>query len=184
MWLIAILVLCSLWLISEVFITLRLKSRKTVSNSYDKNSLTKIWIVIIVSVFAGVFIAIEFPRFSELRYFIGVALLILGLLLKYIAVFSLRSNYTSDIAIQHEHQLKTDGIYKKVRHPSYSGRLLSFLGLGLVLGNWISLVIVFVPVVIVFLYRIHIEEKVLLRNFNGDYIDYRKHTKKLIPYIY
>lgn len=92
--------------------------------------------------------------------------------------------FTVDVTIKKDHQLKTDGFYKYVRHPSYAFSLLTFLGLAIVLNNYISAVIVFVPVFLMFLYRIKIEEKVLTEQFGSDYSDYMKKTKRLIPFIY
>ena len=184
MWSNAMIILCSIWFLSEILINILTRSKKTVSNSYDKNSLTKIWIVIISSISIGVFIAFSFPMFNERVYFFGIALILTGILLRFIAVFSLKSLFTSDVSIHHDHKLKTDGIFKKVRHPSYTGSLLSFFGLGLTLGNWISLLIIFLPVLAAFLYRIKIEETVLSNNFKEEYLSYKKRTKKLIPYLF
>ena len=184
MWSTAMIILCSFWLLSEILINILTRSRKIVSNSYDKNSLSKIWIAIISSVSISVMIAFSFPMFNEIEYFFGIGLILIGIFLRFIAIFSLKKFFTSDVSIHHDHQLKTDGIFKKVRHPSYSGSLLSFLGLGLTLGNWISLGIIFFPVLAAFLYRIKIEETVLTKNFKEEYLTYMKKTKKLILYLY
>ena len=117
-------------------------------------------------------------------WFLSEILINLRIALRLFTVFSLKSYFTADVAIHHDQKLKTDGVFSKVRHPSYSGGLLTFLGLGLTLGNWISLLIVFLPVLGAFLYRINIEEKTLMDNFKEEYIDYQKKTKKLIPFIY
>jgi len=178
------IIICSLWFLSEILINIVTRSKKTVSDSYDHHTLRVIWTVIILSISIGVFIAFSFPMFNELEYFSGIFLILLGMLVRFIAIFSLKSLFTSDVSIHHDHQLKTDGIFNKVRHPSYSGSLLSFLGLGLTLGNWVSLLIIFLPVLAAFLYRIKIEEKVLTKNFKEEYINYKKGTKKLIPYLY
>ena len=92
--------------------------------------------------------------------------------------------FTVDVTIREGHQIKKDGVYSILRHPSYSASLLTFLGLGLFLNNWISLIIAFIPPFLAFLYRIKIEEKALTEQFGQDYIDYKKQTKKLIPFIY
>jgi protein-S-isoprenylcysteine O-methyltransferase Ste14 len=184
MWSIAMIIICSLWFLSELLINILTRSKKSESNSYDKNSLGIIWVVIIVSVTLGVFIAFAFPKFNAIGYFSGLALILIGICIRFIAILSLKSFFNSNVSIHHDHTLKTDGIFRKVRHPSYSGSLLSFLGLGLTLGNWISLLVIFIPVLSAFLYRITIEEKVLLLNFKQEYPDYKKKTKKLIPYVY
>jgi protein-S-isoprenylcysteine O-methyltransferase Ste14 len=184
MWSIVMMVICSLWFLSEVLINIFTRSKKSESDSYDHNSLGLIWIVIISSIIIGNFIAFRFPGFKESTFFSGLALIIVGITIRLIAIFSLKSLFNANVAIHHNHKLKTDGIYKKVRHPSYSGSLLSFLGLGITLGNWISLIVVFVPVLCAFLYRINIEEKALTNNFREEYLNYKKKTKKLVPFVY
>lgn len=184
MWSIVWITICSFWFLSEVLIGILTRSKKSESDSYDQNSLGIIWIVIIASIATGVFIAFRFPRFNEFEYFLGMSLIIIGISVRVIAILSLNSLFTSNVAIQHGHTLKTNGIFKKVRHPSYSGSLLSFLGLGVTLGNWISLVIIFLPVLGAFLFRIHVEEKTLTKNFQEEYLTYKKRSKKLIPYIF
>jgi protein-S-isoprenylcysteine O-methyltransferase Ste14 len=184
MWSITMMIICSLWFLSEILINILTRSKKSESSSRDQNSLGIIWIAIILSIATGVFVASLYPKFSAFKYFFGISLILVGISIRLIAIFSLKSYFNSNVAIHHDHRLKTDGIFKKVRHPSYSASLLSFLGLGIMLGNWISLLIIFFPVLGAFLYRIKIEEKALSDNFKEDYLNYQKRTKKLVPYLY
>jgi protein-S-isoprenylcysteine O-methyltransferase Ste14 len=181
---IAMIGISTLWFLSEVLINILTRSKKSEAVSYDKNSISVIWIVILVSITIGIVIAFSFPRFSEVKYFSGILLILIGIAIRFIAIFSLKSYFNANVAIHHDHKLKTDGIYKKIRHPSYSGSLITSLGLGLTLGNWISLLIIVLPIFGVFLYRIKIEEKALTDNFKKEYLDYQKRTKKLIPYVF
>ena len=181
---IAMTMISSLWFLSEVLINILTRSKKSEAKSHDKNSLSVIWIIIVLSMTIGVYIAFSFPRFGAVKYFSGLFLMIIGISIRLFTVFSLKSYFNANVAIHHDHKLKTDGIFKKVRHPSYSGSLLTFLGFGLTLGNWISLLIVFVPVLCVFIYRINIEEKALMDNFKEEYTTYQQRTKKLIPFIF
>lgn len=103
--------------------------------------------------------------------------------IRLIAVFSLGKMFTVDVTIRKDHALKKNGIYKFLRHPSYAGSLLSFIGFGLSLNNWVSLLIVFIAILSVFLLRINIEEKLLLQQFGKEYVDYKKKTAALIPFI-
>jgi protein-S-isoprenylcysteine O-methyltransferase Ste14 len=61
---------------------------------------------------------------------------------------------------------------------------LSFLGYGLSLNDWISLFVIVLPITLAFLYRIRIEEKLLVQQFGEDYSGYMKKTYRLIPGIY
>jgi protein-S-isoprenylcysteine O-methyltransferase Ste14 len=184
MWMTIMLLVCSLWFLSEIAIAFLTRSKRSESRSYDKNSMGKLWIVIILSVMVGVYIANVMPMYNALEYFIGLAMILLGIIIRLIAIFSLKKYFTSNVSIHQDHKLKTNGIYSRLRHPSYTGALISFLGLGLSQGNWISLIVIFLPVLTAFLYRINIEEKVLSENFGEEYRQYIKKTKKLIPFLY
>jgi protein-S-isoprenylcysteine O-methyltransferase len=71
-----------------------------------------------------------------------------------------------------------------VRHPSYSGALLAFVGFGLCVGNWISFLVLLVPITAAFLWRIHVEERVLNDALGDDYGRYAARTKRLVPVVY
>jgi protein-S-isoprenylcysteine O-methyltransferase len=78
----------------------------------------------------------------------------------------------------------TAGPYRFVRHPSYTGALMAFLGLALCLANWASLAVMLIPVLLVFLRRMHVEEDALLQALGNQYRDYMQRTKRLIPAVY
>jgi protein-S-isoprenylcysteine O-methyltransferase Ste14 len=75
-------------------------------------------------------------------------------------------------------------MYRFVRHPAYAGSLLSFLGLALCFSNYLTMLIVFIPVCLAFLNRIHIEENAFIDAFGNEYLDYCASTKRLIPGIF
>jgi protein-S-isoprenylcysteine O-methyltransferase Ste14 len=89
-----------------------------------------------------------------------------------------------DVAIRADHKIVKAGIYGCLRHPSYLGLLISFIGNALAFNSWAAVLIGFVPVLIVFLYRIKIEEALLVSNFGQEYLDYKKGTWRLIPFVY
>ncbi|MEJ2594269.1 MAG: isoprenylcysteine carboxylmethyltransferase family protein [bacterium] len=89
-----------------------------------------------------------------------------------------------DLAIDPEHSLVKKGLYKYIRHPSYTGSLLSFLGMGLSLNNWISTLVIFIPVLFAFIHRIRIEEKLLDEQSGMSYREYKRRTKRLVPWVY
>jgi protein-S-isoprenylcysteine O-methyltransferase Ste14 len=105
----------------------------------------------------------------------------LGLAIRWIAIVSLGRMFTVDVAITRGHRLVRGGIYGVIRHPSYAGSLLSFLGLGLAFSNYLSAATIFIPICIAFLYRIHVEERTLAATFGDEYRDYCASTKRLIP---
>jgi protein-S-isoprenylcysteine O-methyltransferase Ste14 len=71
-----------------------------------------------------------------------------------------------------------------MRHPSYTGAIVAFIGLGLSIGNWISFLVFTVPTTIGFLLRIKVEEQALIETFGNEYRSYAQRTKRLLPLIY
>ncbi len=182
------IVICLGWIVSEVLLA-RIKLSGTDSASeLDRNSLRYLWITISLSVGAGVFLAVAGTgSATSIPYpipLIGLPLIVAGLAIRWTAILTLKKYFTVDVAISEHHQLVTTGIYGWVRHPAYTGSLLSFLGLGLALGNWISLAVIIIPIWFAFLYRIRVEEQALQQAFGGTYREYMQKVRRLIPWIY
>jgi protein-S-isoprenylcysteine O-methyltransferase Ste14 len=70
-----------------------------------------------------------------------------------------------------------------VRHPSYTGGILMFTGIGVALANWASLAILVIVSVAVYSYRIAVEEKALLGAIGEPYAAFMRTRKRLIPYV-
>ncbi len=122
----------------------------------------------------------ELPRLQTS----GLFLFGLGIMLRWWAISHLGRFFTIDVAIATDHQLIDTGPFRFVRHPSYSGALLAFIGFGLILGNWASLIALILPVFLVFLYRIRVEERVLTDAFGDEYRAYSARTSKLVPGLF
>src|SRR5207249_1027008 len=104
-----------------------------------------------------------------------------GIAIRATAILTLQRFFTVRVMIQEGHQLVEHGVYSMVRHPSYSGALVSFVGLGLAFGNWLSLIVIAGAALAAFSYRIHVEEQALLAHFGDRYRQYAAHTRRLIP---
>jgi protein-S-isoprenylcysteine O-methyltransferase Ste14 len=117
-----------------------------------------------------------------MRY-LGLALFWIGSVIRLIAVFVLGRRFSGLVAIQPDHKLKTDGIYKHIRHPSYTGLLIAMIGWVLVFRSTIGLVL---NVILFFLLlsRMADEEKFLETEFGNEYRAYREKTRRLLPFIY
>ena len=180
-------VIYCVWFATEIFINGRLRSKSNDRQNADKNSLLIIWVTIILSISFAVWIATAVDLFifrSEAFRYIGLAIIIFGVIFRLIAVASLGRFFTVDVTIRKDHRLKKDGIYKYLRHPSYLASLLSFIGLGVSLNNWISLLLITTAMSTVFIARIKIEERLLIEQFGSEYLEYKKHTSGFIPFIY
>ena len=172
------------WGLSEIVLNIAARSKTGKSDAKDKGSIIIIWLTLFVSIAAGVVIAVNYPSFGKLQTIAGAALVVAGVIFRWIAILSLGKMFTTNVSIQNEHKLKTDGLYGVLRHPSYTGSLMSFLGLGISLGNIYSLIVVFIPVTLAFLYRIKVEEDALSKHFGEEYEIYKSRTKKLLPFIF
>jgi protein-S-isoprenylcysteine O-methyltransferase Ste14 len=114
---------------------------------------------------------------------VGLILSLSGFLLMNWSVIILGKQFSVDVTIQDNHKLITNGSYKYIRHPRYSGIIVFFTGISLIFLSWISLIIVLL-LILVLLWRIGDEEKLMQLEFNKDWEAYKKRTFSLIPYIY
>jgi protein-S-isoprenylcysteine O-methyltransferase Ste14 len=111
-------------------------------------------------------------------------LFVFGLSLRWIAIGSLKRAFTVKVTILKDHQLKTDGVYRWVRHPSYTGMYIYGLGYGLALNSPLCMVLVLLAVWISTYARIPVEEAVLESHFGEAYINYKSKTWRLFPGLY
>ena len=181
------LIISIVWVISEILLG-RTKISIDEAKNKDKSSLRILWITILLSVAAGITIRISGFGFIanslQLIHNLGLILIIMGLIIRWIAILKLKSMFTVNVSIQENHQIVKSGIYRTIRHPAYLGSLLSFLGLGIAFVNWLSIILIFIPILISFINRIHIEEKVLIAEFGEEYLKYSNNTYRLFPGIY
>lgn len=102
---------------------------------------------------------------------------------RWYAVRTLGKYFTLQVAIQPGQTVVESGPYRLIRHPSYTGSLMSILGLGLVLSNWLSLIAVLLFTILGYSYRIWVEEMTLVNALGEPYRDYMKRTKRIVPFI-
>jgi protein-S-isoprenylcysteine O-methyltransferase len=173
--------------ISEIGLTLFLRA-KSDTQSRDKGSLRILWLVILGSIFLGIQASIRLPalEFSNISisYPAGLILFFSGLGLRWFSIIYLGRFFTVSVAIAKDHRVIDSGPYRFIRHPSYTGALMAFLGFGLCLSNLASILFILIPVTAAFSYRIHVEEAALTEALGDAYLSYCQHSKRLIPFIY
>ena len=111
-------------------------------------------------------------------------MVILDLVVRIRSILTLKNRFIYSVAKVEDHKLIETGIYKKIRHPGYLGQLIIFIGVSISLSNWISILLMVIPIAIGYHYRIAVEERFMIEQFGQQYSDYLKRTKKLIPMIY
>jgi protein-S-isoprenylcysteine O-methyltransferase Ste14 len=117
-------------------------------------------------------------------FLVGVTLMLLGVALRWYAIWTLGAYFTRDVAVAADQKVVQIGPYRYIRHPAYSGTLLTMLGIGLALTNWASLIVLLLCVFSGHLYRVHVEEKALVRAIGQPYIEYMHHTRRFIPWVF
>jgi protein-S-isoprenylcysteine O-methyltransferase Ste14 len=96
----------------------------------------------------------------------------------------LGARFTRDLQVAEDHEIVVDGPYRHVRHPSYTGAILMFAGVGVGLGNALSLAVCLVLPAVGYLERIPREEELLHRQLGEPYADYARRTRRLVPGVY
>lgn len=110
--------------------------------------------------------------------------MLVGMALRYWAIISLGTFFRTTIETDQNQTVVSSGPYHLIRHPSYCGWLLVCLGYGIAVQNWLSLIVAFLLPLIALLYRIQVEERVLVSSLGTDYVEYQKKTKKLLPWVW
>jgi protein-S-isoprenylcysteine O-methyltransferase len=115
---------------------------------------------------------------------LGLAVFAAGLVVRAWAVRELGRFFQFTVVVQADHRVVDSGPYRLVRHPSYTGLLMASLGLGAMLGTWLSIPACLVPPMIGFGIRLRSEEAVLARELGAPYRAYMQRTKRLVPRVW
>jgi protein-S-isoprenylcysteine O-methyltransferase Ste14 len=171
----------------ELFMGRRQRGSGSIATTGDKGS---IWIIIL-AISAGYWLsfiigATKIGRVHPWNVFfaIGFGIILIGLIIRINAILALQKQFTYTVTKVKNHELIEKGLYKYIRHPGYLGQLIIFTGIATTLSNWLSILCMIIPVLSGYIYRIHVEEKFMIEQMGQPYIDYQKHTKRLIPAIY
>lgn len=117
-------------------------------------------------------------------FWIGIAVIFGGTGLRWYSIRVLGRYFSRDVATREGQEVVDRGPYRLVRHPSYSGAMLAFSGIGLALTNWLAIAALVITELVGYSYRVHVEEKALCAALGQPYLDYMKRTRRFIPYIW
>ncbi|MGA3325376.1 MAG: protein-S-isoprenylcysteine O-methyltransferase [Terriglobia bacterium] len=96
----------------------------------------------------------------------------------------LGTNWSNSLELRENHQLVISGIYKSIRHPMYAAIFVYALAQALLLSNWVAGPGCLVAFVLMLVFRLRPEERMMLERFGQPYQDYLAKTKRLIPGIW
>jgi protein-S-isoprenylcysteine O-methyltransferase Ste14 len=117
-------------------------------------------------------------------FFIGITLMLAGMAFRFYAISVLGQFFTLDVAVQAGQTVVEVGPYRYIRHPSYTGALITLVGLGLALGNWAGILALLACVGTAFAYRIFVEESALVAALGEPYKQYMRRTRRLVPFLF
>ncbi len=115
---------------------------------------------------------------------IGLVVLWCGIALRFWSFHTLGRYFTFTVQTSGDQPVITDGPYRFVRHPGYAAILVAVIGIGLLVGNWVSLLCLVVAFASGLVYRIRVEERALLADLGDDYRNYAATHKRLVPFVW
>jgi protein-S-isoprenylcysteine O-methyltransferase Ste14 len=124
------------------------------------------------------------PRIGGPYRAAGLIVIWLGLAIRVWAVGALGRAFRTTVEVDAGQAVVSSGPYRWVRHPSYSGLLLIVTGCGLASGSPLALIVSAVLPLVALLWRIHVEEAVLVGVLGDRYRAYQRQTKRLVPGVF
>ncbi|XP_044490343.1 protein-S-isoprenylcysteine O-methyltransferase B isoform X2 [Mangifera indica] len=128
-----------------------------------------------------------FPGLKEYWWisYIGLAMVIIGEIIRKLAIITAGQAFTHLIEVHHEehHKLVTHGVYSCVRHPGYCGFLIWSVGTQIMLCNPISTIGFTIIVWRFFALRILYEEYLLRQFFGQQYEEYAQRVPSGVPFV-
>jgi protein-S-isoprenylcysteine O-methyltransferase Ste14 len=117
-------------------------------------------------------------------FVIGLVLMAAGVFVRQWAILTLGRFFTPEVRVHPDQTVVERGPYRWVRHPSYSGLLIFFVGLGLALSDWLSVIVLAILPAAGLLVRIRSEERALLAALGEEYRRYAASRRRLFPGIW
>ena len=164
------------------------RSRPSPGEKTDRGSTTVIALAGWIGMF-GAFAVAGMPTFlfqhgQRVWFMLGLASLLAGTALRRHCWRVLGKHFTGNVKAAPDQPVIQNGAYRWVRHPSYTGGMLMYLGIGLALTNWLSVLMITGAGFLAYLYRVRVEEQALLDQIGGRYEEYMRRTKRFVPFVF
>ncbi len=177
-----------LWMVLEL-IASRTKRSGDRSHARDRGSYGLIVALLFIGLTLDFILSARLPQAAiawrrELVFFSGIGLMLAGIVFRWWAIAALGKSFTFDVAVQSGQNVVDTGPYRYIRHPSYTGALMTQIGIGLALGNWVGMLALLVCMAVAYSYRISVEEKALIAALGEPYKQYMQRTRRIIPFLF
>jgi protein-S-isoprenylcysteine O-methyltransferase Ste14 len=123
------------------------------------------------------------PPINQVMLVIGLIMIVVGLIIRFIAIATLKKNFSGALRIRDDHTLVKNGIYKRVRHPAYLGAIILFAGIPVMVSSPLGFLVMLLLIPYL-LHRIKLEESMMIERFGKEYEDYMMSSKRLVPFVY
>ncbi len=172
------------WWVSELRIMVR--NRGGTGENLDRGS--RVWVVALVAGGTAAAFGLAWHGLGRidgwLPVVVGLPLALCGIALRAWAVATLGSFFTTAVEVQRDHRLIEDGPYRRLRHPSYTGTLLTVVGVTLALGSWLGCVVGTSLAVTGLVQRVLVEERALSLRLGTSWKTFAGSRKRLIPMVW
>ena len=142
--------------------------------------LFTVWISLTVALYFGYG---GIGALTKWVFYHGIFLMLLGVVIRQWAIAVLGRFFSFHVRVVEDHRVVDKGPYRLVRHPSYTGVLITFIGLSLAVQSLGALLVLQAVFIVSYGYRMKVEEKTLLTELGYNYVNYMKRTKRIIPYL-
>jgi protein-S-isoprenylcysteine O-methyltransferase Ste14 len=181
-------IVVGIWALLEVRIRLR-SSLNRRGVRLERGRLLVVFGAIYAGVAGGFLVAekVHAAAIAEGRwplFVLGMVLICAGIAIRQWAVALLGELFTVDVRVHPGQSVVERGPYRWVRHPSYAGLILTFVGIGLALENWAALIVLAVVPTLGLVVRIRFEERALLDGLGEPYRRFAATRPHLFPGVW
>ena len=174
------------WFGSELWIGYR---RRPPAGSAKRDSGSRFAVIgsVWATVAAAIALSFAFPDAAiksgrTALFIVGMILMLAGMAVRWYSIRVLGASFTVNVATRPGQEVMQSGPYRWVRHPSYTGALLTLVGILVCCLNLASLAAIAVAAA-GYAYRISVEERALATDLGPPYREYMRRTKRLIPFL-
>lgn len=167
----------------------RRQYRADPENRDDRGSYRVLQVAVGVALFVGLGATYALDATAIRRplvaFWAGIGLILAGIVVRRLAMRSLDRHFSYRVSVRSDHEVVDSGLYRWVRHPSYTGGTLGYVGIGLALGDWIAVAALLLASAVGYGYRIRVEEAVLREQLGEAYERYAERTPyRLVPFVW
>jgi protein-S-isoprenylcysteine O-methyltransferase Ste14 len=177
-----------IWVATELLVRARTRGNQT-GTTTEWGSLVAIGLTFAIGFGAAFTLAnhaegaaIDFARWPI--FILGALLVAAGIAFRQWAVYVLGRFFTVQVRVSEGQTVVESGPYQVLAHPSYTGMVMVFVGIGLMLGNWLSLACLAILPTAGLVIRIKVEERALLAGIGERYRRFLETRSRLVPGVW